>query len=453
MLVSIKIEKLTPHSDNPRKNLGDLTELAESIKAQGILQNLTIVPEDPEKHKKDIASKHAYTGNYTVVIGHRRLEAAKLAELTELPCTISYMDTVTQVATMLLENIQRNDLTVYEQSRGFQMMLDLGCTIEDISNKIGFSKTTVRRRTSLLELNPDSFKAAEERGGTLQDYADLEKIEDTAIRNSVLEKVGTSNFRNALQNAIDNEKKEKRKKKVVAELEKFAKPTKSTNDLHNVQYFWLGDSHKIETPNDTDTVNYFYTVDNCNITLYCDKAPKRAERVLTEKEIKEKERMELLREISTRMFTLRYEFIKGLAVKKTQLPAISEYTMNSLICRGNSSFEHAAAADLLGVGLSKKKKVEPESLAEMYAQKSERVLLCAAYCATNDSARAAFYDWRGEHNENNPLVMLYDLLVKLGYEMSDEEKSMRDGSHELFTPPTSDDEEALREGSGDDGGE
>lgn len=70
--------------------------------------------------------------NYTVVIGHRRLAAAKLAGLTELPCVITEMSDKDQVATMLLENMQRSDLTVYEQAHGMQMLMDLGDTITGI---------------------------------------------------------------------------------------------------------------------------------------------------------------------------------------------------------------------------------------------------------------------------------------------------------------------------------
>ena len=63
---------------------------------------------------------------YRVVIGHRRLAAAKLAGLAEVPCAVVEMTEQEQIATMLLENMQRSDLTVYEQAQGFQMMLDLG---------------------------------------------------------------------------------------------------------------------------------------------------------------------------------------------------------------------------------------------------------------------------------------------------------------------------------------
>lgn len=70
--IMIPVDELQPHPDNPRKDIGDVTELAESIKANGIFQNLTVLRNrDPE------------TGKSTVIIGHRRLAAAKLAGLKE----------------------------------------------------------------------------------------------------------------------------------------------------------------------------------------------------------------------------------------------------------------------------------------------------------------------------------------------------------------------------------
>lgn len=85
----ISIELIDPHPENPRKNLGNLTELAESIKANGIMQNLTVVPKDG--------------GRYLAVIGHRRLAAAKLAGLETVPCAVVDMDRKAQLSTMLLE--------------------------------------------------------------------------------------------------------------------------------------------------------------------------------------------------------------------------------------------------------------------------------------------------------------------------------------------------------------
>ena len=66
----IPVEQLQHHPENPRQDLGDLSELTESIRANGVMQNLTVVPSEYEKDK------------YLVVIGNRRLEASKAAGLT-----------------------------------------------------------------------------------------------------------------------------------------------------------------------------------------------------------------------------------------------------------------------------------------------------------------------------------------------------------------------------------
>lgn len=135
-IVNIEIERLLPHPQNPRKNLGDLSELAESIKKNGILQNLTVVKADEDK--------------YTVIIGHRRCAAAKLAGLTELPCVVADMDEAKQIETMLCENVQRSELTYVEQAEGFQLLLDMGFSVPDVAEKTGFSESTVRRRKRTL---------------------------------------------------------------------------------------------------------------------------------------------------------------------------------------------------------------------------------------------------------------------------------------------------------------
>ena len=202
-VVWIEIRELYPHPDNPRKDLGDLTELADSIKANGILQNLTVVP----RIVTGEITGETWQKGYTVIIGHRRLAAAKLAGLKELPCIVADMDLRDQVRTMLMENIQRADLTIYEQAQGFQMMMDMGDTVEDIARKSGFSQSTVRRRVKLLALNQEKLKASVERGANLMDYMELDKIEDPALKNEVLDAIGTNNFRNKLAVAIQTEKK------------------------------------------------------------------------------------------------------------------------------------------------------------------------------------------------------------------------------------------------------
>ena len=176
MIVNININQIYPHPENPRKDIGDITELSESIKKNGIMQNLTVIPGHYRTHAEWAALEKAYRVNpteelrnkmnkkwyddgYTLIIGHRRCAAAKAAGLTELPCrVIEGMSRKEQISTMLEENMQRNDLTIYEQAQGFQLMLDLGETEETISQKTGFSRTTVRHRLNLARLNQEELK-------------------------------------------------------------------------------------------------------------------------------------------------------------------------------------------------------------------------------------------------------------------------------------------------------
>ena len=178
MIKQIEVFRLVPHSKNPRLQNGDLTELRDSIAANGIFQNLTVVENET-------------VGLYTVIIGHRRLAAAIMAGLETVPCVVVEMDEKKQQATMLLENMQRSDLTVYEQAQGMQMCLDLGMTEMDITNKTGFSKSTVRRRLKILELNKDKVQSAQ---GTIEEYMALEEIADVDVRNKLLQFMGTNNF-------------------------------------------------------------------------------------------------------------------------------------------------------------------------------------------------------------------------------------------------------------------
>src|SRR5699024_8991558 len=89
----------------------------------------------------------------------------------------------------LLENMQRNDLSVCEQAQGFQLMLDLGETEETISEKTGFSRTTVRHRLNIAKLDQEILAEREENESfqlSLTDLYELEKVKDIDERNKTL---------------------------------------------------------------------------------------------------------------------------------------------------------------------------------------------------------------------------------------------------------------------------
>lgn len=222
LIKMINIDELYQHPDNPRKNLGDLTELAESIKKNGIMQNLTVM----QGHYDERGSW--YPDGYTLLIGHRRCAASKMAGVKYLPCSItSDLEKKEQLSIMLEENMQRNDLTVIEQANGFQLMLDLGDTEDDIANKTGFSKTTIRHRLEIAKLDKDAIDRHIDDDGefqlSLKDLYALEKIKDVKRRDKVLRNSPDS------RSLVFNAREAAREERIHENLHKFEQFFKSIN--------------------------------------------------------------------------------------------------------------------------------------------------------------------------------------------------------------------------------
>lgn len=425
-LVLVDIDKIYPHPQNPRKNLGDLTELADSIKVSGVLQNLTIVPkpDGPE-------------GCYYAVIGHRRHAGAKKAGLKQVPCVISEMDEKEQIRTMMVENMQRSDLTVYEEAGGFQMMMDLGDTVSEIAAKTGFSNSTVRHRVKLLDLDREKFQKASSRNATLQDYMALEKIKDINLRNEVLDSIGTANFNNALKRGIDQESTAEKKAALLKELDSFAiqiEQSEIGNYKYN-QWISLWGNAEFKKPEDAGQRKYFYTASS-SITLYTEKTEQEEKEDIAtaEKRSREKEKGQALDQIAERAYQLRFDFVKGLTNLKKKNAVIYEMAIQSMLStEWNDEFDSELFFELLDLEVSENEDFDISVIAEVLKSSPERVLIAAAYANFADGPREKCHNWRCEYDENEQLGILYGYLERLGYEISDEEKSYQDGTHSLFT--------------------
>lgn len=426
MIKNISIMRIHPHPDNPRRELGDLTELAASIKAQDVLQNLTVV------------SSPDLSEIWRVVIGHRRLAAAKLAGLDEVPCVISDMDAKTQISTMLLENMQRTDLTVWEQAQGFQTLLDFGETIDSVAELTGFSETTVRRRVKLLELDQEKFQQSVGRGGTLDDYAELDKINDVKTRNKVLESVGTSEFGWKLRQAVDAEKAERNKATLIAKLEKFATKVKKTDGLRQVEWFGYYSESKVKKPADAGEAKYFFTVDGHQIVLYKESGAE--PEPVSEYEIKRRQQMERqrqLEELHKRAAGLRDDFVRNFGAAKRHAGDILSFALRALLEEGLGYGDDKRLAALLDIEIPKADSDRDRETAifqaafDAFDAAPEKVLLLAAYCSIATSNNH-YYNWRGEFSASKALDTAYDALEKLGYELSEEELALRSGTHRLY---------------------
>lgn len=439
-IVYISVDQLHPHPNNPRKNLGDLTELAESIKAKGVLQNLTVVPAEE---------------GYHVVIGNRRHAAAKLAELAEVPCVISDMSPQEQFETMMVENMQRSDLTVYEQAEGFQMMLDMGVSVEQASQKTGFSESTIRNRVKLLQLDKKKFQKAEKRGATLQDYLKLNAIKDPSQRNKVLDTIGTPEFNNALKKALDHQEAQAYMQRIRADFEKADWCTKLPNDTPNLYSDYphvasYSSYNKIELvkPADADTVEYFYTDTNDSINLR-----KKKTAAQTPANPKEERRQKLrskletiknkLTKISMTHLELRDDFIHDFKAFSTYEMDIEAFAVKALILAGStnvSRLDHDRLGNLLGVG-RKNDRLDMEELNSKLFKCPQYALLCTAYTLLEGSGQkyngsgcydVSYYGFPPKHEKNPKLDLIYEGLCSLGYEMSEEEIQMQKGEHPLY---------------------
>ncbi len=204
-IVYLNRSQLEPHPDNPRKDLGDLEELRESIRENGIMQNLTVIPTDDTLE------------HFRILIGHRRYAASEGIE-NELPCVIvEGLSDKEQLSIMLCENMQRSDLTYIEQAHGFQLMLDLGDTVEEIAHKTGFSETTVKHRLKINELDQNSISEASEYFQlSISDFIKLEKVKDIEVRNRILADARNSS---ELAETVQDYLEELEHNKKVAEIE------------------------------------------------------------------------------------------------------------------------------------------------------------------------------------------------------------------------------------------
>jgi ParB/RepB/Spo0J family partition protein len=146
---NLPIEQIDPSPDNPRLafggDLGDLTELTESIRAQGVLQHLVICPEAE--------------GRYQLVFGHRRLAAAQAAGLTEVPAEIRDYDATERFAAMYGENFGREGLTPLQEAWAYQQALNRKgpggkklFTQRNLAERLGVSQAKISKYTGIFKL-------------------------------------------------------------------------------------------------------------------------------------------------------------------------------------------------------------------------------------------------------------------------------------------------------------
>ncbi len=141
----LRLAKIEPNPDQPRREFDteSLSELAESIAANGLIQPVAVRPS-----KKD--------GFYTIIAGERRWRASKMAGLTEIPVIIMEIDDRKAAELALIENVQRKDLNPIEEAMGYKSLItEYNLTQSDLASRVGKSRVTITNALRLLELPDD----------------------------------------------------------------------------------------------------------------------------------------------------------------------------------------------------------------------------------------------------------------------------------------------------------
>lgn len=140
----IAIQELETSPDQPRTNVGDLSELTRSIESKGILEPLLVRPM-PD-------------GRYQIIAGERRFRAASEAGLTEVPCIELDVSDAEMMELALIENLHRKDLHPFEEAEGYAALArQPGYTQQKIADALGKSRVSITEALSLLEI-PDDLR-------------------------------------------------------------------------------------------------------------------------------------------------------------------------------------------------------------------------------------------------------------------------------------------------------
>jgi len=177
-VVEILSIEIMPNPHQPRRffNDGELRQLAESIKHNGILQPLTVRKIDK---------------GYELISGERRLRASKMAGQIYVPCIVIDVNERNSALLALVENIQREDLSFFDEAFAISELIELyGMTQEDASIRLGMAQSTIANKLRLLKLAEEERFAIVKLGLTERHARALLKIKDVDQRLEIIEKIG-----------------------------------------------------------------------------------------------------------------------------------------------------------------------------------------------------------------------------------------------------------------------
>ena len=438
-IVDIKLEQLKIHPKNIRKEYEGIEELAQSIKENGIMQNLTVVPDKDE------------AGTYFVVIGNRRLTAARQAGIESAPCII--IDDMTdkeQITTMLTENMNRKDLKIYEEAAAIQMCFkDFGFDIPELEQKTGLSKTTLHHRLNLAKLDQKTLKKIvhdEDFQLSLNDLYALEKIEDVKARNKILKEARDSrDLLNKARYAENEQTKEKNAKTIIEMCAKRgikAAPKGAENEFYSGKWNTVNQYNLMDKPPKQLKLKdgeLFYCQKYGYLYIIERKASAKAgKKELTPEEIKAKAREKARKDITAKyktMFADMGDFVRNIIdgkipmIENTEL--LEQMVWKSMLDNSNYISIQAITSTLAGKEYWSILPTEEREAAEKKARTIAIIFqkLAIAYWSFKELNLTDYY---AAYNitGGKKLKHFYNILELFGYSWPDEEcEQIADGTH------------------------
>ena len=181
----IEVCRILPNPSQPRKHFdsGETLRLADSIRMHGILQPLCV--------RKAASTENENCGGvYELIAGERRLRAAKLLGLAEVPCIIIEADSLKSAELAIIENLQREDLNIFEEASAICALINLyGLTQEEVAAKLSSSQSYVANKLRLLRFDEYEQKMIIEKHLTERHARALLRIADIKMRRAALETI------------------------------------------------------------------------------------------------------------------------------------------------------------------------------------------------------------------------------------------------------------------------
>ena len=439
-VVEVKIEDLKIHPKNVRCKYEGIEELAQSIKENGIMQNLTVVPDKEEE------------GKYLVVIGNRRLTAAREAGLETAPCVVvEDMAEKDQITTMLMENMNRKDLTVYEEAEAMQMCFeDFGLKVEEIEEKTGLSKTTINHRLNMAKLDKETLvEKAEDKEFQLSitDLYTLEKVKDINTRNKILKEASDSrDLANRARQAARQELQERNKAKLIEECEKLGinKAPEGvyyfSNGWEEVKRFYLDEKgHKVEMK---EVEGLFYTTNYNSFSLIKKEKKQKEKKEVSEVDLKQKETEGKRAKIKAKyeeMHKDMEDFVRNILEGKVDAPDNAEYigklTWEFILKYRVAVSEYALTNVILGAQAYKNANEEEENKATERATALPILyqMTAIAFSSLEYLSLTRYYGVAYNEAAGEKLKAMHDILSNFGFSFADEESyQLMNGEHELY---------------------